>query len=460
MSFVSMNKSRKITLGKSNKTIMNIIANKKSITHEIITLKAFNEDKLLMSREQLKEKYYGYYEDNIYKINKDFMKVITTDNIDLFSVMYNTMGDIDKKINLFDIICRYNAIKCAKFLHKVNYPKIHPEKVFGVIGLCSLTHDFAKGMVTIVPPEKYLELSKWFLETFEMTHDYTSLFIVLVMSGKSDLLNIIGKDFIGINNNLLIIFIKKIYHTETLKWFISKVVEREQIHDVTVQLVLEKCDFKLWEHVYKLKEFDHMFHKLIPLIAERCVDKKFVDFICDKLDPNDTLYLNLYEIRNCFICNPEILLYMKSKGIKFKVVADDFSQNKRIKFYFDKYFNKYSNWFCVKISLDLTDDTMIPQKLDIFDDENYCETDYEDIDLYIWKSDDEKKQIKICQTNDLDVPTLTCKYLYCSRRSIINTIPLEEWKENEDKYLKLFIQEINKHTESVDELVDFIYENL
>jgi len=98
MSFVSMNKSRKITLGKSNKTIMNIISNKKSITHEIISIKAFNEDKLLMSKQQLKEKYYGYYRNKFYNINKDFIKVITTDNVELFSLIYKTIGDIDKKL--------------------------------------------------------------------------------------------------------------------------------------------------------------------------------------------------------------------------------------------------------------------------------------------------------------------------------------------------------------------------
>ena len=74
--------SKKKDYGRVTKLMMNMIDKRISFTHEIITNEAFNQDKYYLPIEELKRKYYGYYENKVFRINKDFMKVIIDDNVE------------------------------------------------------------------------------------------------------------------------------------------------------------------------------------------------------------------------------------------------------------------------------------------------------------------------------------------------------------------------------------------
>lgn len=459
--------SKKKDYSRVTKLMMNMIDKRISFTHEIITNEAFNYDKHYLPTEELKRKYYGYYENKVFRINKDFMKVIIDDNVELLKNMYKTMGDLHSTINLFDIVCRYNAIKCAKYLYSIKYPKIDINTVLGPIGLCSLSHDFLSGKPDVVSPEKYVELSTWLYN--ELSHeilDYDCLFIILILTGKSHLLYLFGDKFTVATNKVINIFLKNIEDTGTIKWFIDIVTKKEPLSEENCDLILRKFNLELWTYLYDVQEFDHKFHKLFPLIAERTDNIEFVNFICDKLEKNDPLYLNNYEVISCYLCDENLLNYMRSKGIKINVIrpsSPNFPPYKTIKFYTDKYFNKSNGWKCLKKLDDKFEDNY--DDIDCFDEENNTSEDFEEIEVYKWKNGEMEITIAIESDNQYDSdnpisniirPNVVFEYSYYERSCGKIKVPYIQWHTNEDKVLSKFKEIIETYNNATNDMLTYV----
>lgn len=453
--------NKKKNYGRISKLMMNMIDKRISFTHEIITNDAFNKDKYYLPVEELKRKYYGYYENKVFRINKDYMKIIIDDNIELFKNMYKTIGNLHTTINLFDIVCRYNAIKCAKYLYSIKYPKIDINTVLGPIGLCSLSHDFLSGKPNVVVPEKYIELSNWLYdELSDEILDYDCLFIILILTGKSHLLYLFSDKFTVATNKIINIFLNKIEDTKTIKWFIDVITKKEQLSEENCDLILRKFNIELWIYLYSIQEFDHKFHKLFPLIAERTDNIEFVKFICDKLEKNDTLYLNVYEARSCYICDENLLNYMRSRGLTINIVRANLVPYKAIKFYTDKYFNKSNGWKCLKKIYDRLEDRLENrlednfEDIECFDEENNLDEDFEDIELYKWKN----KEMEIIITIELhnSLPSVVYEYSFHERSCGKIKIPYIQWNTNEDKILSKFRENINTYNNAVNDMLIYV----
>jgi hypothetical protein len=451
-----------------------------------ITLEKFNLDKIKLTREELKIKYYGYGNKNSYKINKEFLILLEEDDIDLFKKIYNFLGDPSPNLNLFDIACRFNSFYCVKFLVDKKYPKININTALGLVGLYSLNIDFTQNDLLSslnlnefkinnktynIKEEKYINLSEWLIFNFiDNITDFNNLFIIFVLTNKVHLLKIFSKMF-SINNKIAKEFFQKIDNIETIKWFIDKVREKESISEENCDIILSKFNLELWDYLYNLQEYDHKFHKLFPIIAEKSKTIDFAKFICDKLDINDTLFLNVYNIRNCYNYDINVLNYMQERGVKFNIIRPNFSIKKLSKLYVEKYFTKEDNWKYTQlypytedndpyikreddnINIKREDDPYSKIDNDIEDDDQYMKRDRED---FKWKNNNFEIGLSIEQN---DNPFVFFYYIYYDRMVIKKLTTLAMWQGNEEKFLLRWYKEVDNYNQCINNITNKIYEN-
>ena len=468
-----------------NKNLFNI--------EDEITIENFNIDKIKLSKKELKIKYYGIKENNYFKINKQYLKIIIDDNNYLFKKIYKYLGDLDPTINLFEIMCRFNAIKCAKYLSNIKYPNININTCLGLVGYnISQTpidtninninkYNFLNYKAIVIPPEKYLYMSEWLIIKYiDNINDFNNLFIMFILTGKIHLLKMFSSisnifncidtkkiffnitdnrkvyqreklylDKLDINSNQINtfdnIFLKKIEDTELIKWFIDKITEIDILSEENCDIILQKFNFQLWKYLYNIQEYDHKFHNLIQLIAENVDTIDFIDFICSKLDINDALYLNIYNIRNCYKCNEYVIKEMKERGFKINMIRPDFSIQKITKLYINKVFLiDKEGWFLDKDNNNNNDDN-----------------------IKLIKNNISVINILIKPYNN---PFIFFYYMYCDKIVIKKLIPLKAklsmlsqdkhikyWEGNEESFLLLWKSEIDNYNTKVNDTIKYIY---
>lgn len=455
-----------------------------------ITLDKFNIDKIKLTRNELKLKYYGFPENCKFRVNKDYLKILSNDDYKLFKAIYDYIGDIGKNLNLFELICRFGAFKCAKYLSDIKYQYININVALCVVGINDFTSgmtitndinkinsDFSTGSTRaiVIPPEKYVYMSEWLiLKYIDNITDFNNLFIMFVLTGKVHLLRLFSSYF-NVTNDIASMFLKIVNDTELIKWIIDKMLEKGKINEENCDLILLKFDFELWKYLYEKQEYDHTFHKLIPLIAERTKTIDFAQFICNKLDVNDALYLNIYEVYNCYPCNEIVIEYMKMRGIKMNIVRPDctfslyckpsrngtlqnryFSLQKLAKLYVDKIFTKENRWIYTRE--DITDEELdeIGEENEIFDFIKEFKWKRDNIyEIYIIIDEDGKDE----NNNQEDQEYISLNYKFCDKIVLSETISIDLWEENEESILLTWKNKIDNYHKNVDDIIKHIYTN-